>query len=390
MSIEKELSISENINNMVTHKIELNTKLTKNDSNHIFQVLNACNNLHQNFDHIEEKLVERTFYEKLIISSIENISKARLKHLEFSLTQLHNNSVVLSLHQLTNSFIAFLCEFGSNCDIQMTLKENFKKLFIKKPFYEDEELIDLIFKHLFYRRKIRNSNFYILSTMYSIEREFKTKQLFITEQIKKQTYQYIIDIYNRYFNFNQKTILNRNKLTKYGDLLLNKINAINGCVYKGFISYTNINEFIFKYMFLSEISQYNENQLFQVLLLKYLDNKNIPECKMFLCIELKWKNIFFEDVQNHYEQFITYEHDVFVDNIKRKKYWYKQPKFSLIEKKNNLLVNIVGNNVKLYLKENNTKNIKNNTFERKKISPFSGRLNKTNNDNLKGKKLNFE
>lgn len=373
-------------------KISLQYTADKKEENQIFQVLNACHILYERLNETtttKEDLKTDNFYEKLIVQSLKPISQKNIRDLEYVLLQMQHSQFEVPMHHLSSAYTEFLHLFGDKCDTTKTLRENFAYFCEQKPFYDDEKIQDEIFNFLFRQKDIPKATYYTISTFGSIEKGFGFNSTYKQQCKQKVICKYIIDLFNRFTTLTNTEILTKSKLIDYCTLTQSKINAINGCIFKGFLKYKDVNRFVFLYMLMSDSGDYNTNELFQLILMTHCERIEFKEIKMFLAIELKWLNIIFEEINRRYDQFIADDYSSTASCVSKREYWYKYPKYIYVEKKNKLINVIGGDNVKLYLKENQVK--QNHNTPTKKFSPFSGKLDKTSEiDVFKGKQLKFE
>ena len=390
------------------------------DDNQFHQVLRVIRNLYKELTIKNEKkkkiseISENLFsksnnrideeIKKFIIRYLK-LTHINLKKLEYLFAELYETTKykkIIKIYYL-EEFIHFTSEFSQICDINKSLVQHFADSFKDLPIQRENELIITFFNTIFYHQIPPIINYFIISSFDGLEKKLRSHSKYIIYLKRILISYYIITILNKFEKTTVDIKLNINHLKKLTTIFNNKINALNGCLFKKLLYPHNLDKFLYYYFWLELLrarmafmNQYNDAVIFYLLLCHLVPRIDHDIVKILILIELKWE---FKDKNNKFincdllkDQF-QFDLNNLIGHINFVKYSFYKPKYKLVISDSFCHI-IKTNNGTIYThhipKSFSETPTKAYISPKKGISPFSGKLcNEENINNLNKKKLNF-
>lgn len=390
------------------------------NDNQFSQVLRVIHNLYKELTVKNEKRKKNNEISENLFSKLNNgideeikkfiinylkVTHINLKKLEYLFTELQEATKYKKLIKIyyLEEFIHFTSEFSQTCDMNKSLMQNFADSFKDLPIQKEDELITTFFNIIFYHQIPTVINYFTISLFDGLEKKLKSHSKYIIYLKRMLLSYYIITILNKFEKTTVDIKLNINHLKKLTAIFNNKINALNGCLFKKLLYPDNLDKFLYYYFWLELLksrmvfmNQYSDSVIFYLLLCYLVPQVDHDIVKILILIELKWE---FKDKNNKSincdllkDQF-QFDLNNLIGHINFVKYSFYKPKYKLTILDSFCHI-IKTNNGIIYThhipKSFSTTPTKEYISPKRGISPFSGKLcNEENIDNLSKKKLNF-
>ena len=182
--------------------------------------------------------------------------------------------------------------------------QNFADSFKDLPIQRENELIITFFNTIFYHQIPTIINYFIISSFDGLEKKLRSHSKYIIYLKRILISYYIITILNKFEKTTVDIKLNINHLKKLTTIFNNKINALNGCLFKKLLYPHNLDKFLYYYFWLELLrarmafmNQYNDAVIFYLLLCHLVPRIDHDIVKILILIELKWE---FKDKNNKF------------------------------------------------------------------------------------------